>query len=71
MLNKAKTESVHISKIRVGDVVNHKGEFKTVTRSNLGSNTFLGDTLFGDSFKGGKELVTRIITNPNGTVVYE
>lgn len=53
-------EMVHISLIRVGDTVLHQGKEMTVCRSNLRKDGFMGNLLFGDSYKLGAQLVKRV-----------
>lgn len=45
---------VHISQIRPGDTILHTdGEVRTVCRSNIRVDNFMGITLFGDSYRLG------------------
>ncbi len=53
------TKQVHISQIKVGDIIIHNGEEKTVSGNNLKRCRFMGTTLFGDSYKLGYQLVTK------------
>lgn len=39
-----------LNKIKVGDTVLHEGKLKTVSRSNLKYDPFMGVGLFGDSY---------------------
>ncbi len=56
-----KTEQVHISKISAGDTIIHvDGNIRTVCKNNL-SIGFMGRSLFGDSYKSGHTLVTRVL----------
>jgi hypothetical protein len=57
-------EKTNIDNIRVGDTVLHYGVERTVTRRNLKRNGFMGTTLFGDSYRLGYELVTKITFKP-------
>lgn len=50
----------HIDNVRVGDIVIHNGVEKTVGTEDLKSSSFMGKTLFGDSYKLGRESVTII-----------
>jgi hypothetical protein len=52
-------ESVHISDIRAGDLVEISGIVKTVGRNNLKSDGFMGLSLFGDTYRLGTAPVTR------------
>jgi hypothetical protein len=47
----------HIDMIRPGDTVVIGGELKTVCRNNIKRGGFHGTTLFGDSYKSGREPV--------------
>lgn len=51
---------VHINDIKVGDTVEHHGVIKTVGACNMGGDKFIGRTLWGDSYMGGRKLVTRV-----------
>jgi hypothetical protein len=50
---------VHISLIKVGDVIDRDGKETTVCAHNIKRGGFMGTTLFGDSYKSGYELVKR------------
>ena len=52
-------ENVHIINIRVGDCVEHNGRIMTVCRKDIKS-TFMGTTLFGDSYRSGTIPVVRV-----------
>ena len=52
-------EKVHISEIRVGDTILHNNEVKTVSGNNIKYNSFMGITLFGDSYNLGYRLVAK------------
>lgn len=47
----------HISEVVVGDIVNHNGELLTVTANDIKYDSFLGYSLFGDSYSLGYKLV--------------
>lgn len=53
-------EQVHISKIAVGDTVRHNDEIKTVSGNNIRHDKFIGTSIFGDCYKSGHKLVTKI-----------
>lgn len=55
-------EEIHISKVSPGDIVEHKGQIKTVSPGDLKYNDFMGHTLFGDSYAIGHKKVIRIKT---------
>lgn len=52
-------KDVHITDVCVGDTVEHNGKLMTVCRSNIKS-TFMGTTLFGDSYLSGSLPVSRV-----------
>jgi len=54
------TEKVHISRISSGDTVIHNEQIKTVTNSNIKYCSFMGTTLWGDSYHSGYKLVERV-----------
>lgn len=54
-------EKVHISLIRASDTVFHEGKVKTVCKKNLKHDTFMGHTLFGDSYMLGRKPVWRVV----------
>jgi hypothetical protein len=54
------TKEVHISTIRGGDTVNHNGEMKTVSFNNIKHSSFMGYSIFGDSYRMGTKLVKKI-----------
>ena len=47
----------HISDIKAGDTILHNGEVKTVSGNNIKGSTFIGKTLFGDSYNLGYKKV--------------
>jgi len=54
-------KSMHISMIRPGDTVIHDGVMKTVSGQNIKHDSVMGRTIFGDSYKLGRELVQVVI----------
>jgi hypothetical protein len=54
-------KQAHISTIKAGDTILHNGEVKTVSGNNIKRCSFMGTTLFGDSYHAGHKLVTKII----------
>ncbi len=57
-------QNVHISRIVVGDtIVSKDGYIRTICKSNLGGDSFIGKTINGDSYKAGNELVKKVIFN--------
>lgn len=65
---------VHIDDIRPGDTVLIDGEAKTVCRNNINdTDRFMGRSLFGDNYRGGRLLVKKIIIQralPNKEIEY-
>jgi hypothetical protein len=62
------TEQVHISRIKAGDTIIHNGVLTTVCANNIKFDTFIGTSLFGDSYNMGYKKVTRVLkieTNSN------
>jgi hypothetical protein len=53
-----KTEQRHISEIRAGDTVIHQGQPRTVTRQDIKKCPFMGFSIFGDTYRTGKNPVT-------------
>lgn len=58
---KIKTKDVHISTIKVGDIVMIDGDMKTVGKKDIKNSGLLGTTIFGDSFKAGNKLVKKVV----------
>lgn len=56
-----KTIEVHISSIVAGDTIMHNGEMKTVSGNNIKFDSFMGTTLFGDSYSLGYKKVTKVL----------
>lgn len=56
-----KIEPVHISQISIGDTIKHDGEIRTVSGTNIKRDSFMGRTLFGDSYNLGTKSVEKII----------
>jgi len=61
MDNIAKIIDTHIADIQAGDTIMHQGKEKTVGRSNIKSDIFMGTSLFGDTYKSGHEPVKKIV----------
>lgn len=53
-------ELVAVSDLRAGDTVLMAGVLKTVCRKDLGRDWLLGTTLWGDSRRAGRNLITRV-----------
>ena len=56
------TTQIHISQITVGDTIIHNGEVTTVSGTNIKHDSFMGITLFGDSYNLGYKKVTKILS---------
>jgi hypothetical protein len=55
-------QHTHISQITSGDtIISKDGFMRTISKSNLGSDSLLGKTIHGDSYMSGKELVQKVI----------
>ena len=52
---------VDISSVKVGDLVVHNEEIKTVCRTDFGYSEFMGITLFGDSYRLGTKKIKLVI----------
>lgn len=53
---------VHISEIRPGDTILHiDGNIRTVCRSNIRRDNFMGITLFGDTYQLGTIPVKKLL----------
>lgn len=50
----------HINEIKIGDSVLHNGTIKTVGRQNIKQCSFMGRTLWGDSYHIGYKPVKTI-----------
>lgn len=61
MSKKFKTMFVNISRISPGDTIVLDGKITTVNKENIKKCSFMGTTLFGDSYKLGSELVEKVI----------
>jgi len=51
----------HISNIQAGDTILHNDEMKTVSGNNIKGDSFMGKSLFGDSYHSGHKKVQKII----------
>ena len=49
---------VHISEIKVGDIILHNNKCITVYTKNIKRDPFIGITIFGDSYNFGNKNVT-------------
>jgi len=66
-----KIESVHISRISIGDTIEHEGKITTISGNNIKINTFMGTTLFGDSYNFGNKAVNKVVAwvGENGLLI--
>lgn len=54
-------KEVHINQVVPGDTILYiDGEIKTIGKSNIGGDSFMGKTLFGDSYYSGHILVKKV-----------
>lgn len=51
---------VHITAIKAGDTILHRGRLRTVCKQDITTSPFTGLAIFGDSYKMGFEPVKRI-----------
>jgi hypothetical protein len=57
-----KTVEVHISTISIGDsIICNDGFERTISKRNIKQDTFIGTTIFGDSYRLGRGLVKKVI----------
>ena len=49
----------HISQIKAGDTILVRGNLRTVCKHDIKHDGFVGLTVWGDSYKGGLELVPK------------
>jgi hypothetical protein len=58
------TKDVHISTIQQGDIIISKDGFmRTICKTNLSYDSFMGHKINGDSYKFGHELVKKVMFN--------
>jgi len=60
-IDNVKIEPVHISNISAGDTICHNGKISTVSRNNIKRDSFMGTTLFGDSYHLGHTPVEKVV----------
>ena len=65
-MNGAKLKPVHISQISAGDTIEHGGKLTTVCANNIKRDSFMGVSLFGDSYNSGAKLVNKVVAWTNG-----
>lgn len=57
----AQTNSIHISQIKAGDTIIHNGQLTTVCKNNIKHDTFMGTSLFGDTYRSGTVPVKKVV----------
>ena len=63
IINGLTIETTHIKDIKVGDVVLSHGVEKTVTAKDITEDSFMGRSLFGDSYCLGYRAVLKVVKN--------
>ena len=61
IINGLNIETTHIKDIKVGDVVLFHGVEKTVTAKDITADSFMGRSLFGDSYCLGYRAVLQVV----------
>lgn len=56
----AHLENVHISKIKVGDIILHHEELRTVCANHIKWSAFMGRSIFGDNYHSGYKSVIKV-----------
>jgi hypothetical protein len=52
---------VHISTIKASDTVFHDGETRTVCPKDIKQDAFMGVSIFGDTYRSGRQPVLRVV----------
>lgn len=60
MITNYTTQDVHITDIVPGDTILHDGILKTVCRNNIKYDSFMGTSIFGDSYRSGRIPVKKV-----------
>ena len=55
------TKEVGVNDINAGDTIMLYGDMKTVCKKDISRGGFCGTSIFGNSFKGGREKVKKVI----------
>jgi hypothetical protein len=50
----------HIGNLRAGDTIMHNGEMKTVSGNNIKRDSFMGTSVFGDTYNHGHKPIEKI-----------
>ena len=56
-------KEVHISTIKIGDTIEHLGLIQTVSGTNISTSSFMGVSIFGDSYRLGMIPVKKVTFN--------
>jgi hypothetical protein len=57
VLDANNTKDIHIDHVKVGDTVLHNGDILTVCATNIRKSSFMGTSLFGDTYSLGHKPV--------------
>jgi hypothetical protein len=57
------TRKIHVSLIRWGDTIHHRGHDRTVGKKDIKKCPFMGSSVFGDTYNSGHKLVTLVEFN--------
>lgn len=57
-----RTEMVHISQVLPGDTIYFDGHLRTVGKKDIKIDSFMGKSIFGDSFRLGYLKVDKVIS---------
>lgn len=63
IINGLNIETTHIKDIKVGDIVLFHGVERTVTAKDITEDSFMGRSLFGDSYCLGYRAVLKVVKN--------
>jgi hypothetical protein len=70
-MSNAKIIPVHISQISAGDTIEHNGKLTTISANNIKRDSFMGTSLFGDSYHLGHKPVSKVVgwIGANGNII--
>jgi hypothetical protein len=70
-MKSAKLKDVHISQIAPGDTIEYEGKLTTVSANNIKRDSFMGITLFGDSYNLGSKPISKVVgwIGANGNII--
>ena len=60
MQNNIEITEVHISTIKGGDTIKHDGQLRTVNEEFIKRDSFMGTSIFGDSYRSGTIKVKKV-----------